>query len=341
MNYLEHFITLKNNNKMDDLIKKASQLECNTLDTKSFMHQTLHKIKDTFFSKKMKDSLQIYQCIVEVEKYFKYTPNVKNDYYYSNIFKELDCGVYRYIHKNYYWHYEYLIPNISESMDKNKIIFIILDFQDYGLDMNNDYEAHSTVLLFLPENNKKKYFDYNCYYINSHGINSLDDTFYEYRLSSKRKKKCKLNKPFDFKFIEMLVHYLNKNLTHKIKYNNKHNYLGVNFQLEDSRGVCFMYPIVIFYYFGKNYLNQWILKTQKENIKIKSGQDLIKNGQLDLFIESMFMDFCPEFKIILIEKIKYPNTDYRDFLTEILQKKKLLFCKVILRAMVKFITQFK
>ena len=226
-------------------------------------------------------------------------------------------------------------------MNKNKIIFIILDFGDYGLDNNNNYEAHSTVLLFLPENNKKKYFNYNCYYINSHGINSLDDNFYEYKLSSKRKKKCKLNKPFDFKFIEMFVNYLNKNISHKIKYNNQHNYLGANFQASDTRGICFAYPIVIFYYFGKNYFNQRTLKTQKENIKIKSGQILIQNNKLNLFIESMFIDFCPDFKTILIEKIKYPNTDYTDFLIEVIEKKKLLYCKIILRAIVNFMTQFK
>lgn len=341
MNNLEHYITFNNNNKIDDFIKKASKLQCNTLDTKTFMHETLHKIKDTFFQKKMKDELHIYQSIIEVEKYFKYTPNVKNDNYYNNILKELDCGVYRYINKSYCWNYEYLIPNISDSMNENKIIFIILDFEDYGLDNNNNYEAHSTVLLFLPENNKKKYFNYNCYYINSHGINSLDDKFYEYKLSSKRKKKCKLNKPFDFKFIEMLVNYLNKNISHKIKYNNQHNYLGANFQASDTRGVCFVYPIVIFYYFGKNYFNQMILKTQKENIKIKSGQFLIQNNKLNLFIELMFIDFCPEFKTILIEKIKYPNTDFTDFLIEVIEKKKLLYCKIILRAIVKFMTQFK
>ena len=340
MNKLEHFITFKNNNKIDDFIKKASKLECNILNTETFMHETLHKIKDTFFKKKMKDKLHIYQTIIEVEKYFKYTPNVKNDNYYNNILKKTDCGVYRYINKKYHWNYEYLIPNISDSMDESKIIFIILDFEDYGLDNNNDYEAHSTVLLFLPEN-KKKYFNYNCYYINSHGINSLDDKFYEYKLSSKRKKRCKLNKPFDFKFIEMLVNDLNKNTSHKIKYNNNHNYLGTNFQASDSKGICFVFPIVIFYYFGLNYFNNLIIKNTKESIKIKSGQDLISNNQLNLFIESMFVDFCSDFKIILIEKIKYPNIDFTDILTEVIENKKLLYCKIILRAIVKFMLQFK
>ena len=338
---LESFIQFKNNNKIDTIIKQASKFECDTLNTETFMHKTLHKIKDTFFKEKIKNQIDIYQTIVKVETFFKYTPNIKNDYYYNNILKNLDCGVYRYIDNKYHWNCEYLIQNIANSMEENKIIFIILDFEDYGLDSNNNYEAHSTVLLFLPCD-KKKYFNYNCYYINSHGINSLEDNFYEYKLSSKRKKKCKLNKPFDFKFIEILVNYLNKNTLYKIKYSKEHNYLGANLQAGDSRGVCFMYPIVVFYYFGKYYYNERFLKiNDKETINIKSGYNLIENNKLNLFIESMFIDFCTDFKMMLFEKIKYPNIDFTKFLIEIIEKKKILYCKIILRTIVNFISQFK
>ena len=55
----------------------------------------------------------------------------------------------------------------------------------------------------------------------------------------------------------------------------------------------------------------------------------------------MFVDFCSDFKIILIEKIKYPNIDFTDILTEVIENKKLLYCKIILRAIVKFMLQFK
>ena len=41
----------------------------------------------------------------------------------------------------------------------------------------------------------------------------------------------------------MLVNYLNKNTSHKIKYNKNINYLGANFQASDTRTFVLMYPI--------------------------------------------------------------------------------------------------
>ena len=336
---LESFINFKNSGKIDKFIKKASKLDCNTLETETYMHKSLHKIKDNMFPNEIKDNIDIFQTIVKVKDIFKYTHNSKDENYYNEYFKNLDCGTYKYIENDYYWDLEYLVPNISNSMIDEKIIFIILDFEDYGLDCNNNYEAHSTVLLFIPNKNKKEYFNYNCYYINSHGINSLDDKFYEYKLSSKRKIKKKLEMPFDFLFVKMLVNYLNHYDSYKIKYNNENNYLGVNFQASDSRGICFVYPIVIFYYFGKYFLSERNFQTKWGNINIKCGKELIENGYLNLFIESMFIDFCPEYKLNLLQEIKTPTLDYRDNLINIIENKKLLYCKIILRALIKFLSQ--
>ena len=350
---LEEFIDYSNNNKIDKIIKNASKLDCNTLETNTFMHKTLHKIKDNLFKDTLENNIDLYQTIIKVEDYFKYTPNVKDDRYYNNILKNMDCGIYRYSEeiKDYEWNFEYLVPNICDSMDNNNIVFIILDFEDFGLDCNNEYEAHSTVLLFLPNNttkknkknkkNKKKYFNYNCYYINSHGINSLDDKFYEYKISSKRKKKKKLEKPFDSTFVELLVQYLNKNTNNKIKYTEKNNYLGVNLQASDTRGVCFMFPIVIYYYFCKYYFNERTFNTEWGNITIKKGEELIKNNNLNIFVESMFVDFCPEYKLCLLQELKNPKSEHVDILTSIIEDKKILYCKIILRALIKFLSQFK
>jgi len=327
---LEDFIDYTNKDKIDSYIKKASKLECNELNSENIMHKTLHKIKNNLFSKKIKNKIHIFQSIIKVDKFFKYTPNEKDESYFDNIFNDLDCGIYRIINNDYKYHFEYLISNIFNSMKTYKILFIILDFEDFGLDYYNDYEAHSTVLLFLPEKDKL----YNCYYINSHGIELLNDKFYEYKLSSK------LKKPFDITFVEMLIHHLNKNSKYKINYCGKNNYTGANFQISDTRGICFVFPIVIFYYFCKYYFNDRIFKTKWGYIKINNGKKLIKNGYLNLFIESMFLDFCEEYKMLLLKDIKNPSILRSNNLMLIIENKKLLYCKIILRALVKFISQF-
>ena len=160
----------------------------------------------------------------------------------------------------------------------------------------------------------------------------------KYQLKGKKKF---LKKPFDFTFVDLLVNYLNKNTNHKIKYSDKNNYLGVNFQASDSRGVCFMYPIVIFYYFCKYYFNQRNFKTEWGNITIKNGEELIKEGNLNIFVESMFLDFCPEYKLCLLQELKTPTLLHICSLTQIIENKKLLYCKIILRALIKFLLQFK
>ena len=45
-------------------------------------------------------------------------------------------------------------------------------------------------------------------------------------------------------------------------YNEKHNYFGADYQSGDNYGICFIFPYLIWYYFGK-YYNQRAIGKKK------------------------------------------------------------------------------
>ena len=58
--------------------------------------------------------------------------------------------------------------------------------------------------------------------------------------------------------------------------NKRHIYYGVDLQAGDYHGVCWTFPFIIWYYFGKFYDTKRVFETSSGKIEIKEGRYLIK-----------------------------------------------------------------
>jgi hypothetical protein len=81
------------------------------------------------------------------------------------------------------------------------------------------------------------------------------------------------------------------------------------------------------------------------DIQINCGENLLKNGKFETFINSMFIDLLPEFKNEIFLQIQNPSfcsairTDYLDRLEEIIEVKGKRFYKIMLKTIVTFLRQ--
>jgi len=92
---------------------------------------------------------------------------------------------------------------------------------------------------------------------------------------------------------------------------------------------------------GKYYDTKRTFETEYGKIEIKEGRYLIKEGKLDIFIETLFMDFCQDYKELICRHATVSTTRKNSInaLQKIIEVKKIHFTKTLLKAFVKFILQ--
>lgn len=175
---------------------------------------------------------------------------------------------------------------VSDAMDENKIVAVSLDVENYSYcTEEKEYSSHAILMILLPttqNSKKKKHYKAVCF--NSHG-GALELTTTHSKKVKGGFKETSLAEPLDFIIVKKLISsfemYCNKNkITNQtIAYDttNAHNYLGVNLQVYDDHGCCFIYPILfslVFYLQAK--------PTRKKNTS--SSIAMIENGEIDLFV---------------------------------------------------------
>ena len=117
----------------------------------------------------------------------------------------------------------------------------------------------------------------------------------------------------------------------------KDTYDGVNLQSGDGHGICFVFPFVIWYYFG-NFYN----KTREiDDITIPSVKHMLLSGNINRFVHSAFVDFSEKFKNIFIENIReFRNKKERiRTLENSIIKDGTYFIKKLGNTMVSYLTQ--
>ena len=120
--------------------------------------------------------------------------------------------------------------------------------------------------------------------------------------------------------------------TIKLKYNKtaKHNYYGCNLQNGDWYGVCYIFPLIIWFYFDKYYYQNRMVGDRK-TINIPSNYHMLKTKQLNLFVKSCFLYFSTDFDKVLL----YGSTNQID---DYIEYKRTNLIKKILYKFVSFIT---
>ena len=250
----------------------------------------------------------------EVENYFKHLSII-----YFNKNKQT---------ANLFWY-------LKKAFLKKKTLFTTLDIYGYGHTEGEDYpyDTHSIMLVFLPLKN-----NYKLIVINPHGRDLTYD--YEVIFSSKRIKKIHYKKGIDYEFMNMFMTNLNKYLKKDtnilVEFDNteKTFYRGVNLQSGDSRGYCYLFPIVFFHYF-RLYFNT--SRNLGYNLNFNSSSKLLKSGNIDEFITNCLVDFCKPYKkkVVEIGGCKNIKHYYEDFEYILLAQDFRLFKKMAAKHLIR------
>ena len=326
---------IKKTNKLKKLFKLCDDYNLGASGYDNYGHRACHFIKQH-------NQLHILHTYINLE-------DVILNLYQQDLFSDVDCGFYN--ERNAY-ETEYIFPKLLELMEKKQIIFIIMDLGNYYVikEKNpnkkgyhkqiNTPQIHSVCLILHPYDN----YMYDVFYINSHGNGICEETVFEQKISNTRKKEYVFKQPINSLLIQTFVNrlreYVSKHFsqpnfkqTLKICYTStsKHNYYGCNFQNGDYHGVCFVFPLIIWYYFNKYYYVRRVVGKRKTYI-IDPISHLLKTKRLDLFVKSCFLEFSDHFGQLLLTQRDYCLDEY-------IQKKHTHLVKKILSKYVYFIIQ--
>ncbi len=328
----------KNVGNIKDSLKYVEDNDLAITDPSCHMNYFIHKNKDIFgeLGEKIK-IIQTEICLQQYCDYWKSSKSRRLEERYGEILSTHFVG------GNNYMKYGFLNEIIEKYMYRDKILYIILDFIDYGLDQDKgtyEYVPHTCVLILLPNGER-----HDGFYINSHG---KDMRFYdEYGFkTSKNKKRCiKYDQPVDLMFMSSFVKFMNKNHSVNIQYDftENHNYFGADYQSGDNYGICFVFPYIIWYYFGKYYNKERIIYGKKgKSYTIKKTREMLLNGNLTECIQSYLIDLNNNYKAVYIKMMNSKNYNRQYYirkLDKVIENSKHYFVKKVLNTFIPYFSQ--
>ena len=340
---LEHFTNTEQQKNLSEALKVAENYKVIDAYIDNYQHRCHHHIKDKFFTPTAKKNVVLLQSIVSLQTIIPHLEN--KDILEENMFS-IGCGrMEKKRFNKYTYNDEILSLDLKLAMLQKKTVFVMFVFEDYGFndedDDDNVYAAHSACLILTPE--KKAY---SAYYINSHGSDMVNTNQFDLIITRKRTQTTQFDKPLDIVFLETYIRFINNFKLFgpedpDITFDNtaKHVYYGADLQGGDYEGVCFVYPMIIWYFFGKYFNATREIKTEKGVFKMKKGKTLLKNGKLSLFIESMFVDFSEKYKELVMDDLMNYNKISSKNLNNLIEKEEKRFTSSLVDRYISFITQ--
>jgi len=335
---LDHYLYRGRKSTIDKTVRRLASVGTNSLSHDSYAHKAAVLIQQNEFTKKMRDDVSLLYFSADLVDFMHCMERSEglNDYFTS-----LTTSRYTYEKNAFEFHQEMMIENILYLIENQKIIFFQMGVPDYmtsQMPKKRVYDAHALCIIMIPSKS-----GYECFYINSHGHTIDTQDYYEFILSRKRSRKMKLSEPADVVFMKALVAHINLKSDIKVKYDgtSKHTYRGANLQAGDNHGVCFIYPLIIWYYFGKYYTKSQVLKTEFGKIEVPTGKSLIKSGRFNHFIESMFWQFCPKHFEILHHQYKLSASQkkFSEFMEKSIAQDAHRFIKMLIGPYISYIQQ--
>lgn len=317
---LSHFIKKKSQKKFSTINAQASSLELKYCFSTAKSHKFVYNSSKEFYE-------------------FENISYITTDIHIHDVF--VNDTNFDLCFANYYENDELLtlelFEKIIDDVSTRKAIFLNVDLLGYGYNEAEDskFDKHAVSIIFQP--------DKDCYkgiIINSHG----NSTFHEVEtiMSRKRIKKVIYKEGIDVALMRKLVTFLNKHLINNslqtIKYigNKKDTYLGANLQSSDWRGFCYMYPFIIFHYYGEYYNSE---RNLDDILKIESSSKLLKNGNITKFVHGVFAEFNERFKEKIIEIKNSENKKYLNSLEDVIVRQDYRFIKDIISPYLSFLKQ--
>ena len=334
---LAHYLQRKRKSTIDKSLKRLTSAGTNSLSHNSYAHKAAVLIQQSDFTKKMKNDVSLLYFSADLVDFMHCVERREglNDY-----FANLTTSRYTYENK-FEFHEEMMIENILYLMEHRKIIFFQMGVPDYLTSETTKkkvYNAHALCIIMIPRKDT-----YDCFYINSHGHTIDTQDYYEFIMSKKRSRKIKLSEPVDVVFMKALVAHINNKSDIKVNYDgtSKYTYRGANLQAGDNHGVCFIYPLIIWYNFGKFYTKSQVLETEFGKIDVPTGKSLMKSGKLNHFIESMFWQFCPKHFEILHHQynLNASQQKFSEFMERSIAQDTYRFIKMLIGPYISYIQQ--
>jgi len=198
-----------------------------------------------------------------------------------------------------------LVEKINDDCKGRKLMFININAEQYCMDRDEEggYVAHGVCAILVPRKRK----GYDLYYMNPHGEVIKPYTYYEIIKTRTRCQKLDFDKEIiDVVVMRSIVDYCNKYYNTDIHYDGslRHNYLGVNLQEEDVHGVCFIFPQIVYYYFGKYFTEKRELEVGGLKQLLPSFKEMLDSGKFNLAVHSCFAEFDTNYKKVIMECIK-------------------------------------
>jgi len=325
MKSIAQFIKEKPKKKFSTIHSQASQLQLNYCLPFAESHWRVYSSSKTFNNF---DNISYISCAIHLPDVF--------------IKESLDeCFVYYYENNDY--RFRKLYKKIIIDILNGKAIFLNVDITGYGYneDSEEDYHSHGISIILQPGK--------ECYkgvLINSHGNCTSHEV--DVVLSNSRVKTTIYKEGIDVALMRKLLVHINGHIGKHNKEHKEHNiqtieyygtkndtYLGVNLQGGDWRGFCYMYPFIIFHYYGF-YYNE---SRKVDDFEIESSSELLKKGHIIKFVHGIFANFNKRFKEKVIEIKNSENKKYIEELEIIIEKQGHRFIKDIISPYLSFLNQ--
>ena len=336
--HLEHYLARGKKGTIDQTIRRLAGAGTNSLSHDSYAHKAAVLIQQNEFTKKMREDTSLLYFSANLVDFMHCVERKEG---ISDYFDELTTSRYTYENKVFNFHEEMMIENILFLMEEEKIIFLQMGVPDYMTTHTEKeifYDAHALCIIMVPGKE-----GYDCYYINSHGHTIDTQNYYEFIMSKKRGRKIKLSEPADVVFMKHLVNHINSRGDIKVNYDgtSRHTYRGTNLQEGDEHGVCFIYPLIIWYYFGQFYTKSQKLTTEFGEIEVPTGKTLMRSGRFNHFIESIFWRFCPNYFELLAHQytVGAPDQKFSSVFEKYIEKDAFRFIKMLIGPYISYILQ--
>jgi len=228
-------------------------------------------------------------------------PMLDNEQALKDIFDTLECGFYT---KDLVYMPTFSHIALTEAMEEGKLIYIVLSIENYELDEmeeGNEYGHHCTSLIFYP----REMNQYDCFYINAHGEDMTLTTKFDDYITRRRYTRYAFDETIDVVCIKKYITFLRQafvDLESRVQINydgtKYHNYYGPNLQSGDDHGVCFAFPLIIWYYISNFYNTERLLwdAEMQSSITLPSFQLLLEKKDLIALVDSCFLIFHKKYE---------------------------------------------
>ena len=325
-----------NHNKIAYILKKADELGFYSEKNANNATKLLHLLKSEVFSKFIGKKFEYIEMIMNFKDIITAHCTDKDKLY--NIYKNTKVTFCLDGDEEHDVYEDSLVDKMGELAAERKLIFLNIAAHSYIVDRSEwgDYAMHGVCAILVP----RRRSGYDMYYINPHGHLMKLYTYYTTVCSSTRVKQHAITGLLDCMVMKSLANYLNRTTDIDIHYDStsRHNYYGANLQEGDNHGICFVIPIVIYYYLGIYYTEKKALHSGEKVKYVDCFRNLLKSGKIDRMVYCCFTNFNQPMADIVFNNLG-KRCNPKDTISDCIERAQTHFTKKVTDTFMSFLSQ--